>query len=274
MKVLPPDDSALRARLLARLAAGPLGQEGDASMARRRALSAEAVQIARRVGDVAVLAWALDGRKVAIWAPDTLEEQWEIMAEMQELAERAGDPEQIVDARICRLIKLMERSELDRFEVEHAAARRVADALGQPGQRWLVAVHEAMYALVTGRLEGAAQLIDQAYELGRDSAPWNARMARLRQRVVLCGFEGRLEDVEEELRAAATEEVLYPSLTAALAGLYADMGDTARCRAAFEALAGPSFASIPFDDVWTYTLGVLAHACSFLEDRECAAPLY
>jgi hypothetical protein len=36
----------------------------------------------------------------------TLEEQWEIMDELAELAERVGDPEQIVDARICRLIKL------------------------------------------------------------------------------------------------------------------------------------------------------------------------
>ena len=137
VKTLPSEDSALRARLLARLAAGPLGIEGDASMARRRALSAEAVEIARRVGDPAVLAWTLDGRKVAIWAPDTLEEQWEIMDEMRELAERAGDPEQIVDARICRLIKLIERSELDRFEVEFAAARRVADEL-RPARAALV----------------------------------------------------------------------------------------------------------------------------------------
>jgi DNA-binding SARP family transcriptional activator len=274
VETLPPEDSALRARLLARLAGGPLSLEGDASMARRRTLSAEAVQIARRVGDAAVLAWTLDGRKVAIWAPDTLEEQWEIMGEMQELAERAGDPEQIVDARICRLIKLVERSELDRFEVEYAAARRVADELGQPGQRWLVAVHEPMYALLTGQLANAEQLIEQAFEIGRSSAPWNARMARLRQRVVLCGLEGRLEDVEEELRAAATEEVLYPSLKAALASLYADIGDTARCRAAFEALTGQAFAGIAFDDTWTYTLGTLAHACHFLEDREHAAVLY
>ena len=273
-RTLPSEDSALRARLLARLAAGPLGIEGDASMARRRALSAEAVDIARRVGDPAVLAWTLDGRKVAIWAPDTLEEQWEIMDEMRELAERAGDPEQIVDARICRLIKLIERSELDQFEVEFTAARRVADELGQPGQRWLVTVHEPMYALLTGRLAGAEQLIEQAFELGRNSAPWNARIARLRERVVLCGLEGRLEDVEEELRAAATEEVLYPSVTAALASLYADMGDTGRCREAFESLAGQSFAGIAFDDVWTYTIGTLAHACHFLEDRERAAVLY
>jgi tetratricopeptide (TPR) repeat protein len=274
VETLPAEDSALRARLLARLAAGPLVLEGDASIPRRRALSAEAVQIARRLGDAGVLAWTLDGRKVAIWAPDTLEEQWEIMAEMQELAERSGDPEHIVDARICRLIKLVERAELDQFEVEYAAARRIADELGQPGQRWLVAVHEPMYALLTGRLAGAEQLIEQAFELGRDSAPWNARIARLRERVVLCGLEGRLEDVEEELRAAATEEVLYPSVKAALASLYADIGDTARCRDAFESLAGQAFASIAFDDVWTYTICTLAHACHFLEDRERAAILY
>ena len=99
-------------------------------------------------------------------------------------------------------------------------------------------------------------------------------MARLRERVVLRGLEGRLEDVEEELCAAATEEVLYPSVKAALASLYADIGDTARCRDAFESLAGQAFAGIPFDDVWMYTLGVLGHACSFLEDRERAAVLY
>ena len=150
----------------------------------------------------------------------------------------------------------------------------MADELGQPGQRWLVTVHEPMYALLTGRLAGAEQLIEQAFELGRNSAPWNARIARLRERVVLCGLEGRLEDVEEELRAAATEEVLYPSVTAALASLYADMGDTGRCREAFESLAGQSFAGIAFDDVWTYTIGTLAHACHFLEDRERAAVLY
>jgi len=68
--------------------------------------------------------------------------------------------------------------------------------------------------------------------------------------------------------------VLYPSVTAALASLYADIGDRGRCREAFESLAGQAFAGIAFDDVWTYTMGTLAHACHFLEDRERAAVLY
>ena len=106
-KVLPPT-TARCGRASRAPRCGPAGQEGDASMARRRALSAEAVQIARRVGDVAVLAWALDGRKVAIWAPDTLESSGRSCRDAG-ARRAAGDPEQIVDARICRLIKLMER---------------------------------------------------------------------------------------------------------------------------------------------------------------------
>ena len=272
---MPPDDHPLRARLLARLAAGPLVVEGDSSRPRRFTLTREAVDMARRLGDPAVQAWTLDGRKVAIWAPDTLEEQWDIMDELADLAERCGDPEQLVDARICRLIKCIERSSgLDHFEEEYGAALRVAEELGQPGQRWLVATHAPVHALLTGRLAGAEHLIEEVFELGRESIPWNARTARLRQRVVLAGLEDRPGDAEEELRAAAAREVFYPSLQAHLASLYADLGDQTRCRAAFETLTADAFAAIPFDDTWVMTTGLLAHACRFLEDSARATILY
>ena len=131
----PSEDSALRAACSRASPPARWGSRATQHAAAARVCPPRPCRSPAGVGDAAVLAWALDGRKVAIWAPDTLEEQWEIMDEMRELAERAGDPEQIVDARICRLIELMERSELDRFDVEYAAARRVADELGQPGQR-------------------------------------------------------------------------------------------------------------------------------------------
>jgi len=131
-----------------------------------------------------------------------------------------------------------------------------------------------MYALLTGRLAGVEPLIERVYELGRDAAPWNARMSRLRQRVVLFTLQGRAHEVEEELRAAAAEEVLYPSVQAALAGLYADAGDAPRCRTAFEALTADDFATIPFDDMWVLTMGLLGHACAFLRDSQRAAVIH
>jgi DNA-binding SARP family transcriptional activator len=274
LRALPRDDSELRARLLARLGAGPLKIQGDASRARRFQLTGEAVEMSRRLGDPALLAWALDGRKVGIWGPDTLEEHWMIIDELRELAETAGDPEQLVDAHICALIKHTERFELERFEVEHRRATKAAAQLGQPGQQWLVATMAAMHALHTGRLTDAERLIDDAFELGREAAPWNARVASLLQRFVLRGFERRVAEVELDLRSAAAENPWYPALQAALASLYAAMGDEDQARAAFEPLAGDDFAGVPLDDEWMLTMGLLADACAFLGDRERAAVLY
>jgi DNA-binding SARP family transcriptional activator len=271
---LPDEDSELRARLLARLAGGPLKVGGDATRPRRFELSAQAVAMARRLGDALVLAWTLDGRKVAIWGPDTLEEHWAVIEELCQLAEQAGDLEQLVDAHICRLIKLFERFELSRFATEYGRAAKAAEELRQPGQRWLVEVMAPMHALLVGRLADAERLIEQAYELGRKPAPWDAHICSLLQRFVLQGLEGRVASVEQELSSAAADYPYYPVLQAALASLYAELGDRAACRAAFEVLAPDDFAGLPHDMEWLLAMGLLADACAFLEDTERAGILF
>ena len=61
-------DSPLRVRLLARLGGGPLRDDHDPT--RRRAITAEALDAARRLGDQATLAYALDGYISAHHSPD------------------------------------------------------------------------------------------------------------------------------------------------------------------------------------------------------------
>jgi hypothetical protein len=68
-------NAELRALLLARLA-GAMRDELDP--APRDRISREAVEIARRLGNPATLAYALDGRFAAIWAPDTGQERTEL----------------------------------------------------------------------------------------------------------------------------------------------------------------------------------------------------
>jgi DNA-binding SARP family transcriptional activator/tetratricopeptide (TPR) repeat protein len=271
---LPEHDSELRARALARLAAGPLKVKGDAGRDRRFALSADAVAMARRLHDPAVLVWALDGRKVAIWGPDTLEEHWATIEELRRLADDAGDPEQLVDAHICALIMRFERFELSGFETAYAKAELAAKELRQPGQRWLVAVMAPMHALLVGHLADAERLIGEAYELGRDAVPWNARVSALLQRFVLRGLQGRPGEVAGELTAAAAENPYYPVLQAALAALHAEIGDPLRARAAFDALAADDFAALSLDEEWLLATTLLADACSFLRDRDRAGVLY
>lgn len=72
----------------------------------------------------------------------------------------------------------------------------------------------------------------------------------------------------------ATENQWYPTLQAALAALYAGIGDADRARHAFEVLASDDFASVPINEEWLLTTGLLADVCSFLGDTDRAAVLY
>ena len=84
------EDSPLRVRLLARLGGGPLRDDHDPR--RRRAITAEALDAARRLGDPSTLAYALDGYISAHHSPDFTPRQVELAGELIEVALAAGRP--------------------------------------------------------------------------------------------------------------------------------------------------------------------------------------
>jgi eukaryotic-like serine/threonine-protein kinase len=127
-----PDDSPLRAKLLARLAGGPLRDELDRS--RRDALSRQAVEIARHSGDLGALAWALDGRHAAVWWPENLDERPEIATELVRVATDAGHKERILQGHPYRFIALLELCDMPGAHAEVEAQARLASELGQPTQ--------------------------------------------------------------------------------------------------------------------------------------------
>jgi DNA-binding SARP family transcriptional activator len=269
---LAPGDSALRVRVLARLAGGPL-KVGD-ERARRLALSREALEMARRLGDAAVLSYAVDGRIAAILGPDTLEEQWALQAELRRLAEDTGDLERLVQGHIYRLFELMARLELEEFPREYALASRRAAELRQPAQRWMVGSIGAMYALLTGRLGESESLIGAAHELGREAMPWNAAVVRRMQTFVLRGLQGRLEDIETDVCSAIKEYASYPVWRAVRVSLYAGLGREAETRAAFEDVAADRFAVVEHDEEWLLSMVLIAEGCAMLGDAERAETLY
>jgi DNA-binding SARP family transcriptional activator len=274
VELLPEEDSIARARLLARVAAGPLKAQGDSSRERRFDLSREALEMARRLDDRDVLAWALEGRKCAIWGPDTMEEHWSISEEIVRMAEEGGDLEELVEAHVCRLIKLLGRLELDDFPRAHARATQAAMDLKQPARRWLVATMGVSYALLVGRLAEAERQIGETFELGQEALPWNAGISRLLQLFVLRGFQGRVEEMEDELRSAAAANPLYPVIRAAHASLQAEIGNEPEARAAIDMLAADGFAGVPIDDEWMHVMAHLGDACATLGDAERCALVY
>jgi predicted ATPase len=108
-------DNVLRARVLARLGKALLWTRQEE---RRGALSEQAVQIARRIGDPGTLAAVLHDRDMAIWGFANAEERLDITGEVIKLAERSGDQDLAVRARASRIANLLELGDMPALEAE------------------------------------------------------------------------------------------------------------------------------------------------------------
>jgi eukaryotic-like serine/threonine-protein kinase len=187
LAALPEDEVDLRVSLLARLA-GALRDEP--ARARRDRLSGEAVELARRSGDLTALASALDGRAIAIAAPET---QAEILAAGRELCvvgERIGDRELVLHGHLHQLGPLMTLGRLDEAQISLAAASRIADELRQPAHLWDVRGAQAMVALAAGALDDAATLMEEARVMGERVQPDIAMPVHRVHWCTLCELRG------------------------------------------------------------------------------------
>jgi DNA-binding SARP family transcriptional activator len=89
---LGDDDSALRVRLLARLAGGPL-RDSSFPPDRKAALRAQALEMARRLAALPTLAYAIQSYILGHHSPDHVHKQLELATELVDVATRAGDKE-------------------------------------------------------------------------------------------------------------------------------------------------------------------------------------
>ena len=268
---LPPDDSPLRVRLLARLA-GALRDEPSPEA--RAALSAAAVEMARRLDDPATLAYALDGRYAAILGPDNPEERLAIANEIVRLADAVDDRERAVQGRHYRVIALMELADLEGVDAEIAAMAMLAEELRQPAQLWYVAATRANLALLTGQFDEAEGLISRALELGRHAMSRDATLSSHLQLFLLRREQGRHGEAEEMIRRSIHEYSARPVFRCALILLLSELGRVDEARATFDQLARRAFADIPIDNEWLFCMTFLADASERLATAHYASTLY
>jgi tetratricopeptide (TPR) repeat protein len=271
LRRLGAEASPLRARLLGRLA-GALRNE--AARERRTALSAQAVEMARQLGDPATLAYVLDGRYSAIWAPDTTEERLAIADEIVALAEQIGDDERAFQGHHYRVAVLIETGQIAAMKRELTMNADAAEALHQPAQRWLVAVTVALLALFEGNFGDAEALIEGGYELGRRAESIHALGVLRHQEYALRREQGRAADMEDALTELIDAYWFWPWPRAAAVHLQAELGRTAEARRQFDACAAAGFEDWPLDNDWLLGLTLFADVCTYLGDVDRAAILY
>jgi tetratricopeptide (TPR) repeat protein len=272
LEALGERDSPLRARLLARLAGGPLRDEPDPK--RRAALSERAVEIARRLEDPATLAYALDGRYAAIWWPDNLEQRLEVATELARVAREAGDMERELQGRHYRCLALLELGDMPAVYADLQGQAGLADELRQPAQQWYVASVRATLATFEGRFAEAEELVPQALGLGRRAQGPMAFVYFTIHSYLLRREQGRLEEIEDAVAQAAAEVPTYPVLRCLLSHLYAELGQEALARQTFETLFTGEAPVLALNDEWVFGMSLLSDVAAFLGDRPRAGALY
>ncbi|MDP9300081.1 MAG: AAA family ATPase [Actinomycetota bacterium] len=272
LAALGEEDSPLHAKLLARLA-GALRDRP--SREPRASLSQRAVEMARRIGDPATLAYALDGRYAAVWWSGNAEERLAIASEIIQLSDEVGDKERAAQGHDYRFCALMELGDIAAVDAELEVVTRLAEELRQPAQRWIATQTHAMRALLDGRFEEAEELIHEALEVGRGAQGWDAGVTFTLQMFVLCREQGRLQEIEATIRHAVDEYPTRPMFRCLLASLDSELGRKAEAQRTFEDLSADDFARLSANgNDWLFGMTFLSEVAAFLADVPRAATLY
>lgn len=273
-----------RARLLA-LLANELAYAGD--FARVRALSDEAVSLARSGGDPRELAHVLSFVTNAIRAarmPDTLEERWALSAELLALSEELADPQLQFMANNWRFNAAMQRGDLE--EMKRALERQcqLAEEIGLPFMRWISLFGSSTFAQLAGNLEQAEALALQAAAVGHETGfnPMKAGDDGQTGILLVVGAQlvnvrreqDRLDEMVDIIAERAQENPGLPALQVALAWAYTELDRLDEAATIIDQAASEGFAGLPFDVGWLTGMAGYAAIAASTEHAPAATTLY
>jgi hypothetical protein len=198
LEALGRADSVLQVRVLGSLARA-LSFAGIPE--RADVVGQHALDLARRLGDPALLAFTLKVQQDSLWGrPERINEIIASADEMLTLAEDIGDKERASEARIWRLLCSLELGNIQAVDTEIETLRRLAEEMRQPLWVYLSIGFQAMRALLEGRFADAERLAQQGLAVGQrmqgedTSGIFGLQMFTIRRE------QGRLREVEPVVR--------------------------------------------------------------------------
>lgn len=264
-------DSVLRARLLSRLAVALYWAQ---SQTRKRALSDEAVAMARRLGYVPTLAYALSSRIAALSGPDDVEARLAASQEMVVLADQCDNREFAMIGYGWSVADTLSLGDVHQARFAIAAFADLAKASRHPYFVWWLAAIRTMQAIVEGRLAEAETLAEQCFARGQRTVAVDAAHVFAGHRYSVCIEGERHDELEPLVRAVVAQFPGIPGGHAGLALLHADRGRFAEAAAEMDGMAADEFAVLPRNPEWLTTVAVLAQTSALLPDAPHAATLF
>ncbi len=271
LQKLGPAETALRVDVMTRLAL-ELYYSDDVD--RREQLSAEAVELARRIEDPEALSYAIEAAASATGGPDNPDERLAAGTHIFVLAEEAANRERRAVSYVYRLPALMEVGDISTFDKEIEAYALLASELRDPAHLWFSTMLRATRALHAGRLEEGDELARDALDIGERGRSEEAAQYFAMQRFAALREQGRLEELDElepTLRGFAQRYPMLPFYRAAVAWIHMERGREAEARSELELLARDDFREVPRNLAWLGTMALLAEVCAGLRDAKLAA---
>ena len=271
LRMLPAEDSPLRARVLARLGEA-IYPSGD-SEERLAQLVSDAVDMARRVDDLEALADALSAAQYAHWRPGQQGRRLEVAYELVSVAERLGDLHFVAEARAWRAIVLLELCRRDEADADLDRHARLAYSLQQPELLMHSSALRSMRALLTGRWAEGERAAAEVLSAGERSRALDARQYYGVEMVQLRNEQGRLGECVEHFDALLADVGPLPAWRSARAWALLQGGRADDARAELDDLRRAGLAAVPHDANFLPTLAMLAHVAGELRDADLAAEL-
>ncbi len=268
------DDSATRARLLAHLA---LELTPSSTLERSLVLSDEAVAIARRLDDLALLADVLVLRSHTLCSPDASAERLALADQQLVIADELDDSVLELQANLNGATAAMAGGDIEIVQTHLVRARELVATTGQQGFAWQVLMQEARVHAVQGRFAEAEQTAERALEIGTAAGHREAITGYGAQLATVRWLEGRMDEVAGLIRDLVSTRPDQPVGHAVVALCLVQQGRFDEARRWYEPVmdaTDPSFpANIEPILVRLGCLGLLAGVCAELGDVDRAPRL-
>ena len=271
LAALDTGDSVLRARLLSRLAVALYWARPEA---RKRALSDEAVAMARRLGYVPTLAYSLSSRIAALSGPDDVEERLAASREMVELAAQCDNAEFAMIGHGWTIAESLALGDVHQARIAIAAFSELATTARHPYFDWWLSAIRTMEAILDGRLAEAETLAEACFARGQRTVAVDATHVFAGHRYALCMESERHEELEPLVHTVVAQFPNIPSGHAALALLHADRGRFDAAIAEMDRLAPDRFRVLPRNPEWLTSIAVLAQTSALTPGAPHATTLY
>lgn len=271
LAALPTGDSPLRARLLAHLALEMWS--ANEPVEERVAVSQQAIEMARRLGDSEAVVTALHARHWALTTPGMTLERLAHTEEMLRVAKETVDPELEFLAHNARFHCFLELCDRRGMDAESQSMTELAERLRQPFYRWHTVCLRALRATLDGRFPDAERHAREAVELsGLRTSEYATYVFRYAQMLAIRWAQGRLDEHWPEIDDHAERFPWIPRWRDPFAA--AELGDVSMARRELKRAASHDFADLPRDGLWILHVCSLAEAAVVARDERRALRLY